>query len=70
MITSRRMTWTGHVARMEVKWKTYRLLVVKLDGKIPLGRPICMWMDYIRLDLGVVWTGLVWLKIETSGELF
>jgi hypothetical protein len=29
-----------------------------------------MWMDYIRLDLGVVWTGLVWLKIETSGELF
>jgi hypothetical protein len=26
-------------------------------------------VDNIRLDLGVVWTGLVWLRIETGGEL-
>jgi hypothetical protein len=32
-----------------------------------------MWVDNIKMDLvevdGVVWTGLVWLRIGTCGEL-
>jgi hypothetical protein len=51
----------------------YRLLVGKPEGKIPLGRPIRRWVDNITMVLGVVgwgvWTGLVWLRIGTGGEL-
>jgi hypothetical protein len=50
----------------------YRLLVGKPEGKRQLGRPRRMWVDNIRilerLD-GVMWTGLVWLRIGTGGEL-
>jgi hypothetical protein len=39
MIKSRRMRWTGHVARMGEKGDAYRILVGKPEGKRPLGRP-------------------------------
>jgi hypothetical protein len=39
IIKSRRMRWAGHVARMGEKGNMYRLLVVKPEGKRPLGRP-------------------------------
>jgi hypothetical protein len=51
IIKSRRMKWAGHVARMGKKRNAYRLLVGKLDGKRPLGRPRCRWVDNIRMDL-------------------
>jgi hypothetical protein len=43
----------------------YRLLVGKITSKIKtqVGRWILERYD------GVVWTGLVWLRIKTSGEL-
>jgi hypothetical protein len=50
-------------------------LVRNPEGKRPLGRPRRRWVDNIRMDLGevgwdgMVWTGLVWLRIETGGEL-
>jgi hypothetical protein len=51
----------------------YRLLVGKPEGKRPLGRPRRTWVDNIRMILerwdGVMWTGLVWLRIGTGGEL-
>jgi hypothetical protein len=39
MIKSRRMRWTGHVARMGEKRNAYRILVGKPQGKRSLGRP-------------------------------
>jgi len=39
MIKSRRMRWAGHVARMGEERGVYRVLMGKLEGKIPLGRP-------------------------------
>jgi hypothetical protein len=39
IIKSRRMKWAGHVARRGEKRNAYRLLVGKLEGKRPLGRP-------------------------------
>jgi hypothetical protein len=39
MIKSRRMSGTGHVARMGEKLNAYRILVEKSGGKKPLGRP-------------------------------
>jgi hypothetical protein len=40
-----------HVAQMGEKKTMYRLLVVKLEGKRPLGRPRCRWVDNINTDL-------------------
>ena len=39
MIKSRRMSWAGHVAHMGERRGIYRVLVVKPEGKRPLGRP-------------------------------
>jgi hypothetical protein len=37
---------------MREKRNAYKLLVGKPEGKRPLGRPRCMWVDNIRMDLG------------------
>jgi hypothetical protein len=39
IIKSRRMRWTGHVARMGAKRNAYKILVGKPEGKRPLGTP-------------------------------
>jgi len=41
VIKSRRMRWAGHVARMGEMRGVFRVLVVKPEGKGPLGRPRC-----------------------------
>jgi hypothetical protein len=68
MIKSKRMRWAGHVAVMGEKMNAYGLLVGKSEGKRPLGRQRCRWMDNIQIDLREIeWTGLIWLRIGTSG---
>jgi hypothetical protein len=51
----------------------YRILVGTPEGKRPLGRPRCRWVNNIKIDLseidGMVWIGLIWLRIGTSGGL-
>jgi hypothetical protein len=39
IINARRMRWAGHLARMGKKRNAYRLLMGKLEGRRPLGRP-------------------------------
>jgi hypothetical protein len=56
MMKSRRMRWTGHVARMGAKKNGYRILVGKPEGKRPLGRPRRRWVNNIKMDLReMVW---------------
>jgi hypothetical protein len=64
IIKSRRVRWAAHVAQMGEKTNVYRLLVGKPEGKRPLGRPRCRWMDNIKMDLleiglccGLDWCG-------------
>ena len=49
----------------------YMVLVGKLEGKRPLGRPRRRWKDNIKMDLQEVgwglWTGSSWLWIGTGG---
>jgi hypothetical protein len=60
-----RMRQAGHVAQMGEKRNAHRLLVGKLDGKRPPGRPRRRCVDNIRMDLvevgwgDVDWIGLV-----------
>jgi hypothetical protein len=58
-IKSRKMRWAGHVARMGEKIKVYKVLVGKLEGKRPLGRPRRRWEDGIRMYLIVIGCGSV-----------
>jgi hypothetical protein len=58
-IKSRRMSWAGHVARVGEERKAYKVLVGKLEGKRPLGRPRRRWEDGIRMDLRDIGRG-VW----------
>jgi hypothetical protein len=37
---------------MVEKRNAYRILVGKPEGKIPLGRPRCGWVDNIKMVLG------------------
>jgi hypothetical protein len=57
VMKSRRMGWAGHVARMGEERGVYRVLVGKLDGKRPLGRPRHRWVDNIRMNLQEVGCG-------------
>jgi hypothetical protein len=58
IMKSRRMRWTGHVARAE-KNNAYRLLVGKPEGKRSLGRPRRRRVDNIKMDLGEIeWSGV------------
>jgi hypothetical protein len=57
-IKSRKMRWTGHVARMGKERKLYRVLVGKPEVKRPLGKPRLRWEDGIRMDLREIGWGV------------
>jgi hypothetical protein len=49
---------------MGKKRNVYRLLVGKLEGKRPLGRPRHRWVDNIRMDLAEVgWGDEDWIDL-------
>ena len=51
VIKSRRLTWVGHVTRMEEGRSAFKILTSKPTGKRPLGRPRHRWEDNIRMDI-------------------
>jgi hypothetical protein len=58
MIKSR-MRWAGNVARMGLKRNAHRILLGKLVGKRPVGRPRRRWVGNIKMDLGkIAWDGM------------
>jgi hypothetical protein len=57
VIKSRRMRWTGHVARMGEKRSAYRIFMGIPEGRRPLGRPRRRWEDNIIMDLQEVGWG-------------
>jgi hypothetical protein len=61
IITSRRMRWTGNVARMVEKRNAYRILVGKPEGRRRLGRRRRRWMDNIKIDF------MGWYGLDLSG---
>ena len=68
VIKLRRMRWAGHVAHMGEERRVYRVLVGKPEGKRPLGRPRCRWMDNIRLDLQVGCGYMDWIELAQDRD--
>jgi hypothetical protein len=58
------------MARYLLLFDSYGLVFV---GKRALGRPSDRWLDNMKMVLrgcyGMLWIGLIWLRIETSGGL-
>jgi hypothetical protein len=62
-IKSRRMKWTGHVARMVEKRGAYRILVGRPEGRRPLRRPRRRWEDNI-IWIFKQWNGgMDWIEL-------
>ena len=69
VIKWRRMRWAGHVALMGEERGVHRVLVGKLEGKRPLGRPRCRWVDNIRMDLQEVGCGYTdWIGLAQDRD--
>ena len=71
VISSTRMRWAEHVARMGESKGVYSVLVGKPEGKRPLGRPRGRCENNNNTVLQVVecgvWTGSIWFRIGTGG---
>ena len=66
---SRRMRLAGHVARMGEERGVYRVLLGKLEGRRPLGRPRHRWVDNIRLDLQEMgWGYMDWILLAQDRD--
>jgi hypothetical protein len=49
---------------MREKRNAYRLLAGKSEGKRPLRRPRCRWVDNIKTDLREIeWGGMDWIDL-------
>jgi hypothetical protein len=69
MMKPRRMRWAGHVACMGEKMNAYRILVGNPVGKRLVEKPRRRWENNIKMNLRQDKTGLIWLRIGTSGGL-
>jgi hypothetical protein len=62
------MRCAGHVPKIRKKRTICRLLVGKPEGKRPLGRPRCRWVDKIKMNgLEIGWGGVDWIGLDWSG---
>jgi hypothetical protein len=69
VIKSGRMRLARHVARMEEGSSVYRVLVMKLEGKRPLGRPRLSWEDNINTDLQELeWRDVEWIDLAQDRD--
>jgi hypothetical protein len=56
-------------ARTGVTRNAYRILVGKPEGKSPLGRPRCRWMNNIKMDLTQIgWDVVDWIELAQDRD--
>ena len=63
------MTWPGYVAPMGEGRDVYGVLVGKLEGRRPLGRPRGRWEDNNKMDLQEVGCGgMDWIELAQDRD--
>ena len=63
------MRWAGHVARLGKSTGVYRVLLGKLEGKRPRGRPWRRWEDNIKVDLQEMRCGgMDWIELAQDRD--
>ena len=63
------MRWTENAVRIEERRGVYRVLVGKLVGKRPLGRPRRRWEDNNKMGLQeVVCGGMDWIELAQDRD--
>jgi len=61
--------WAGHVAHMGEERGVYRVLVGNPEGRRPLGRPRCRWVDNIWMDHQEVGCGYMdWIGLAQDRD--
>jgi len=69
VIKSRRMRWTGHVARIVEGRGVHTVLLGKSERRRPLGRPGLRWEDNIKMELREVGCGCVdWMELAQDRD--
>ena len=69
MITSRRLRWAGHEARMVEGRSAFKISAGKPTENRPLGRPSRRWEDNIRMDLEEIGTNTGnWVDLAQDGD--
>jgi hypothetical protein len=51
VVKSKRIRWTGHIARMGEMKNRYKNVVGKFEWERPLAIRRCRWEDNIKIDL-------------------
>ena len=70
VIKSRRIRWAGHVTRMGEDRGVCRVLLEKLEGRRPLGRPRRRCVDNNRMDLQEVGCGYMdWIGLAQHRQV-
>jgi hypothetical protein len=68
MIKPRRMRWGGHVVVNMGEEECISSSPLFTEGKRPLGRPRCRWVDNINMDLREIgWSGMDWIDLAQDG---
>jgi hypothetical protein len=68
MIKLRRMRLVGHVARMGRRGM-HRILMGKPEGKRPLRRPRCRWVDNFKMELREIgWGVMDWIDLAQDRD--
>jgi hypothetical protein len=62
------MRWAGHVARVGETTGEYRILVGRLEGRRPLGRPRCRWEDNIKMAVQEVGWNMDWIELAQDRD--
>jgi hypothetical protein len=69
VIKARMMRWAGHVARMGKVRGAYNILVGRLEGRRPLGRPRSRWEENIKMDLWeILFEDVNWIHLARDRD--
>jgi len=69
MLKSRSLRWVGFVACMEEMRNAYNILILKPEGKRPLGRLRRRWDDTIRMYHRVIgWECVDWMHLTQNKD--